>query len=98
MLILSPLTPFLVLATRVVAGSTADVDNFISIDITKRISSARALNVVQKDNMRSRFLLEGGQQHGSLSPPVNVPLNEISTDFYTADIAVGNPPTHCESC
>jgi cathepsin E len=95
MLLLAPLAPFVVLATRVVAGPTVDDDNLVSVPITKRISSVGTLKVVQNDNKRSRFLLKGGQQDESLIP--DVPLNDASF-AYTADIAVGDPPTLCESC
>jgi hypothetical protein len=100
MLLLATLAPFVVLATRVVAGPTADSDGdkFVSIPITshKQISRAGStLKVVQKDHKRSKFLLKGGQQHESLTP--DVPLDDIG-DAYTADIAVGDPPTQCESC
>jgi hypothetical protein len=95
MLLFATLAPFVVLATRVVASPTADDDKLVSIPITKRISPAGTLDVVQKDNKRSNFLLKGGQQHESLTP--DVPLNDPG-DIYTADIAVGDPPTQCESC
>ena len=95
MLLLATLAPFVVLATRVVAGPAANGDKLVSIPITKRISPAGTLNVVQKDNKRLRFLLKGGQQHESLTP--DVPLNDAGA-IYTADIAVGDPPTQCESC
>jgi hypothetical protein len=95
MLLLATLAPFVVLATRVVASPTADGDKPVSIPITKRINPTGTLNVVQKDNKRARFLLKGGQQHESLTP--DVPLNDTG-EIYTADIAVGDPPTQCESC
>jgi hypothetical protein len=96
MLLLATLAPFVVLITRVVASPTTDGDKLVSIPITKRISPAGMLNVVQKDNKRARFLLKGGQQHDESVTP-DVPVNDEG-DLYTADIAVGDPPTQCESC
>ncbi|KAN0103724.1 aspartic peptidase A1 [Russula decolorans] len=90
MLLLATLAPFVVLATSVVASPTADGDKLVSIPITKRISPAGMLNVVQKDNKRARFLLKGGQQHESVTP--DVPVNDAG-NIYTADIGVGDPPT-----
>ena len=95
MLLLATLAPFIVLATRVVESPTTGGDKLVSIPITKRISPAGTLNVVQKDNKRARFLLKGGQQHESLTPDV---LLDDTGDIYTADIAIGDPPTQCESC
>jgi len=95
MFLLTTLAPFVVLATRVVAAPTTDGDKLVSIPITKRISPAGTLNVVQKDYKRSRFLLKSRQQHESLTP--DVPLNDVG-ESYIADIAVGDPPTQCESC
>ena len=95
MLLLATLVPFVVLATRVVADPNADGDKLVSMPITKRINPASTLNVVQKDNKRARFLLKGGQQHESLTP--DVPVN-YAGGINTVDIAVGDPPTKCESC
>jgi hypothetical protein len=97
MLLLATLAPFVVLATSVVAGPTADGDKFVSIPITshKRISRAGSiLKFVQKDNKRLKFLLKGGQKHESLTP--DAPLDDAG-EQYTADIAIGDPPTQCES-
>ena len=95
MLLLTPLTLFVVLATRVVASPTTGGDKLVSIPITKRISPAGTLDVVQKDNKRASFLLKGGQQFESLTP--HAPINDEG-NLYTADIAIGDPPTQCESC
>ena len=95
MLLLAPLTTLVVLATRVVGVSTADGDRFISMPITKRVNINGTLNIVQNDNRRSRSLLKSGQQREFLTP--DVLLNDAGS-IYTADIAVGHPPTHCESC
>ncbi|KAF8495710.1 aspartic peptidase domain-containing protein [Russula emetica] len=92
MLLLAPLAPFVVLATRVVAGPTNGCDGpIVSASITKRIfNTTGTLNVVQHDNRRSRFLLQGGQCDGSLTP--DVPLNDAAI-VYTAEIGFGVPLT-----
>jgi hypothetical protein len=99
MLLLATLAPFVVLATRVVAGPTVDGDNAthpVSIPITKRITATGTFNVVENDNRRLRFLLKDGRRHESLT--VGVPLNEVGGEAYTADIGFGDPPTTCETC
>jgi hypothetical protein len=63
MLLCAKIAPFVVLATRVVAGLASVDDTLVSIPITKRITPAGTVNVVQKDYKRSRFLLNGSQQH-----------------------------------
>ena len=95
MLLFVTVAPFVVLATRAVASPAADSDKLVSMPITKRISPAGTLDVVQKDNKRASFLLKGGQQYESLTP--HAPINDEGS-LYTADIAIGDPPTQCESC
>ena len=97
MLLLGPLlVPFVVLATRVLANSTTDVENIISLPLSKqRVRSTGTVNIAQRDDIRSRRL--GGRQYlRSLTP--DVLLNEVLTEAYTATIGVGQPPTYCESC
>ena len=95
MLLLAALVPFVVLATRVVAVSTTTVNNLTSINITKRIDTG-TVNVAKRDKMRSRYFLEGGEEHEPFTP--DVPLDDIGVEGYTAKIGVGVPPTYCESC
>jgi hypothetical protein len=97
MLLRAKIAPFVVLATRVVAGLASVDDTLVLIPITKRITPAGTVNVVQKDYKRSRFLLNGSQQHEFWDP--NVPLNDVqAVGVYTAEIGVGDPPTFCKSC
>ena len=95
MLLLAALAPFVVLATSVVAVPTANVNNLISIDITKRVDTG-TVNIVKRDKMRSRSFLENGKEHEPFTP--DVPLNDMGLSGYTAKIGVGVPPTYCESC
>ena len=101
MLLLAPLlAPFVVLATRAVANPTPNFENAtgITIPIAKRIrvGSNATVNIVQRDDMRLRLLLDRGQNLKSLSP--GVLLNEVQGVTYAATIGIGQPPTYCESC
>ena len=97
MLLLAPLlAPFVLLATRAVANPATDVENLITIPIFKRqVSSAGTVNIVQRDNMRLRFLLSGGKYLESMTP--DVLLNDAGV-IYTANIGIGDPARYCESC
>jgi hypothetical protein len=96
MLLLTPLALFVVLATRVVVSTTTDQNDAISVPIVKRRrltgDSGSTLNVVKRDFMRSRNLLDSTQNIG-------VPLNDaMAFAFaYTAYFGVGKPITYCES-
>jgi hypothetical protein len=93
MLLLTPLALFVVLATRVVASTTGD-EPIISIPIAKRtVDRGGTLNVVKRDIIRSRHLLDGTPNSGvSLNDAMAIAL------AYTANIGVGEPITYCESC
>ena len=90
MLQFSLLTPFVVLATRVVRGQTLDTSNLFSIPITKQTNNRGRINIVQNDINRWKFRLKSGPW----SPDIS--LNEQIDSFYMANIGVGTPPQYCE--
>ena len=90
MLLLTLLAPFVVLATRVVGISTANVNisNPVSVPINKRINTAGGFNISKNDIDRWSFLLKSGIQPDVL-------LNDVGIS-YTVTIGVGTPPQYCE--
>lgn len=89
MLLLTLLTPFVVLATRVVGSPISVTGSSVSIPITKQINNRGKINFVKHDINRWKLLLKR-----SLTPDIS--LNDQIDSGYTANIGVGIPPQNCE--
>jgi cathepsin E len=95
MLLLAAFTPFIVLATWVVADPNATPNSPISLRIIKQINAAGVFHPSQRDQKRWINLVKSGQR--STSGITAVPLEDFAL-IYSANISVGDPPTFCGSC
>ena len=97
MLSVTFLVPFVVLATRVVAGPTVirDSGSRISLSISRRhIDLNGELDLIQRDKKHSKNSPKGVHRRGSSTTSLTV--NDTGT-LYVTSVGVGEPATSCES-
>ena len=96
MLLVAFLVPFVVLATRVVAGPTVirDSSSRISFPISRDINPNGKLDLIQRDREHLKNSVKDGQRRSSSTP--NLIVNDTGM-VYVTGVGIGDPATSCES-
>jgi hypothetical protein len=94
MLLIASLTPLVVLATRVAAGSTVIRDSPISLLIPRHFNHNG--NPCRDWKRLNNLVSDGKHSSSSLDETHNLLLNNTSV-VYSASVGIGDPPTYCES-
>ena len=97
MLLVTVLVPFVLLATRVVAGPTVVRDSLTSLPLSRHINRNGRLDLIQKYREKSRNSVKDGQRRSSSTPDLTV---DDTGFLYVTGVGVGDPlaPTYCEFC
>jgi hypothetical protein len=97
MLLVTFLVPFVVLATRVVAGPTVirDSGSRFSLSLSRQINPNGKLDLIQRDREHSKNSVKDSKRRDSSTPSLTI--NDTGT-IYVTSVGVGEPATSCESC
>jgi len=61
----------------------------VTIPLTRHVNTLSALNILQLDQARFRYLATGGSDWVKPEPVIN------QAQYYSANVGVGTPPTIC---
>ena len=95
MLLVTVLVPFVLLATRVVAGPTVIRDSLTLLSISRHINRNGRLDLIQKYREKSRNSVKDGHWRSSSTPDLTV---DDAGFLYVTGVGVGDPPIYCEFC